>query len=215
MAEQSTSSGASQGAGAGAAQAEGKAGATAGEQRGVTIHTQYIKDLSVENPNAPQIFVNMKQAPNVNVSLDVNASRLQENAFEVVLAAEVKASVGEQTGFVIELKYACLVSIDASITGDAREAALLIETPRHLFPFARSVIASATRDAGYPPLLINPVDFTRLYREQKARIQSQQQGQQGQQPSSSQAAGQQDAPQGTGDASASTDGSTDPKPAGS
>lgn len=167
--------------GTGETKSEGASGGAAGsEQRGVTIHTQYIKDLSVENPNAPQVFVEMKEAPNVSVNLDVTASRLQETAYEVILTADIKATIKEKTGFIIELKYGALVSVDQSIDGDRREAALLIETPRHLFPFARAIVAGASRDAGYPPLLINPVDFTRLYRDQKARFQAQQQ-QQGQQ----------------------------------
>ena len=177
MAEESPKANESKGGAAG--------GAASSEQRGVTIHTQYIKDLSVENPNAPQVFLEMKEAPNVNVNLDVSASRLQESAYEVILTAEIKATLKEKTGFIIELKYGALVSLDQSIDGDKLEAALLIETPRHLFPFARAIVAGASRDAGYPPLLINPVDFTRLYRDQKARFQAQQQQQQeqqGQQP---------------------------------
>ncbi|MBK1696877.1 protein-export chaperone SecB [Rhodovibrio salinarum] len=139
------------------------------EQRGITIHTQYVKDLSFENPNAPQVYVNMKESPSAQVAIDVQGIRLQENTYEVVLNAEIKATVQDQTAFVIELKYGGLVTLSGEISDEQRETVLLIEVPRYLFPFARNVISDATREGGFPPLLINPVDFTRLYRDQKAR----------------------------------------------
>ena len=139
------------------------------DQRGITIHTQYVKDLSFENPNAPRIYVNMQESPSAQVSIDVQGTRLQENTYEVVLNAEVKATLQEHTAFVIELKYGGLVTLSGEITEQQRETLLLIEVPRYLFPFARNVISDATREGGFPPLLINPVDFTRLYRDQKAR----------------------------------------------
>jgi preprotein translocase subunit SecB len=155
-------------------QAGGDAGAAQGSgetapQRGITIHTQYVKDLSFENPNSPGIYVNMREAPGAQVSIDVQAGRLQENTFEVVLNAEVRATLQEHTAFVIELKYGALVTLTGEISDQERETVLLIEVPRHLFPFARNVISDCTREGGFPPLLINPVDFTRLYREQKQR----------------------------------------------
>jgi preprotein translocase subunit SecB len=124
------------------------------QERGITIHTQYVKDLS---------------CPSAQVSIDVQGTRLQENTYEVVLNAEVKATLQEHTAFVIELKYGGLVTLSGEITEQQRETILLIEVPRYLFPFARNVISDATREGGFPPLLINPVDFTRLYRDQKAR----------------------------------------------
>ena len=139
------------------------------DQRGITIHTQYVKDFSFENPNAPRIYVNMKESPSAQVSIDVQGTRLQENTYEVVLNAEVKATLQDHTAFVIELKYGGLVTLSGEITDQQRETLLLIEVPRYLFPFARNVISDATREGGFPPLLINPVDFTRLYRDQKAR----------------------------------------------
>lgn len=159
MAEESTAS------------AAGGTATASGSDASLTIHTQYIKDLSVENPNAPRVFMDMKEAPGVAVNLDVTASRLQENAFEVVLHANVKANVQDKTAFMIELSYGGLVSVEAETTADQRETLLLIEAPRYLFPFARNVIGAATRDAGYPPLLINPVDFAKLYADQKAAHQ--------------------------------------------
>lgn len=156
-----------------AAGAAGEPATATSSDASLTIHTQYIKDLSVENPNAPRVFMDMKEAPGVAVNLDVTASRLQENAFEVVLHANVKASVQDKTAFMIELSYGALISVEAEASADRRETLLLIEAPRYLFPFARNVIGAATRDAGYPPLLINPVDFAKLYAEQKAARQQQ------------------------------------------
>jgi len=162
-----------------AAAAAGQQAAGGPQQTGLTVHTQYVKDLSFENPNAPRIYVNMKEAPGVSVNLDVQAQRLQENAYEVVLHCEVTATIQDTTAFMVELKYGGLVSLGEEITDEQREVLLLIETPRYLFPFARNVISGCSRDGGFPPLLINPVDFTRLYREQGARQAEAQQQQQG------------------------------------
>lgn len=164
------------GSGAGdAAAAGGQQTAGGPQQMGLTIHTQYVKDLSFENPNAPRIYLNMKESPAVSVNLDVEAARLQENAYEVVLSCEVTAKIQDTTAFMVELKYGGLVSLGEDVTDEQREALLLIEAPRYLFPFARNVISGCSRDGGFPPLLVNPVDFTRLYHEQRARRAQQQQ----------------------------------------
>lgn len=139
------------------------------EERGFTIATQYLKDLSVENPNAPLLFVDMQEAPQISVNLDVNVGRLRQRSYEVVLSAhiEAKAKTGEgeeQTAFVVELEYGGLVTLDEGVSEDRAHRLLLIEAPRYLFPFARNVISAATRDAGFPPLLIDPIDFEKLYR---------------------------------------------------
>lgn len=165
-----------------ASEAGGAAGAAAGrpeaapsvEERGFTISTQYVKDLSVENPNAPLIFLEMREGPAISVDLDVNVVRQRQRSFEVVLSIhiEAKAKIGgeEQTAFVVELEYGGLVSSNDEDTSEDRlQEALLIEAPRYLFPFARSVISAATRDAGFPPLLINPIDFRKLYQQQKQK----------------------------------------------
>jgi preprotein translocase subunit SecB len=146
------------------------------QQRGIQIHTQYVKDLSFENPNAPHVYVNMKESPSASVSIDVQAAQLQEQTFEVVINAEVKATIQQETtAFIVELKYGGLVTLQGEIGEQEREQVLLIEVPRYLFPFARNVISDCSREGGFPPLLINPVDFSRLYRDQKARQGQQQQ----------------------------------------
>lgn len=158
----------------------------AADQKGFAIHTQYIKDFSFENPNAPGIYLAMKQSPQIQVNLDVKAARLNEQMFEILLSVHVEAKAktepkadaegeaaqpGERTAFMVELQYGALVSAGKELTDQQRELLLLIEVPRYLFPFAREVIATATRDGGFPPLLINPVDFSRLYQERRQRAQ--------------------------------------------
>jgi len=145
------------------------------QDQGVNIHTQYIKDLSVENPNSPAIFMEMEEGPEVSVNLDVEAERLQERVYEVAINANIGAKVKDKTAFAIELKYAGLISLSDSAADDQRDNLILIEAPRYLFPFARDIISKASRDAGYPPLLINPVDFAKLYEQQKARQTNRQQ----------------------------------------
>lgn len=146
-----------------------------------TIHTQYIKDMSVENPNAPRVFMEMKEAPEVSVNLDVNVQQIQGDTYEVALEVEVTATADEKTAFVIELNYGGLVSLENAQDQQQREGLLLIETPQFLFPFARAIISAATRDSGFPPLLVSPIDFVRLYYERRAKAQQQAGQQTGQQ----------------------------------
>lgn len=126
------------------------------------VHRHYIKDLSVENPNAPEIFTKREQ-PQVKVQLDVNASRLQERIFEVVLATKVDATVEDKAAFIVELDFAALIKVGDKIEDSEIEQILAVEVPQLLFPFARNIVADVTRDGGFPPLLINPVDFRVLH----------------------------------------------------
>lgn len=142
----------------------------------VGINSQYIKDLSFENPNAPQSFMSMKTAPNVEVNVNVEAKKMNEELFEVTLHVKANAKSEKDTIFIAELSYAALVSIQG-LSDENLKPILLIEVPRIIFPFARNILADVTRDGGYPPLMINPVDFVTLYRRsieesQKARNSS-------------------------------------------
>lgn len=134
------------------------------------VHRHYIKDLSVENPNAPEVFTKREQ-PKVKVQLDVNASRLHERIFEIVLTAKVDATIEDKAAFVVTLDFAALVKVGDKVPDSELEQILAVEVPQLLFPFARNIVADVTRDAGYPPLLINPVDFAGL-RRQKVAAQS-------------------------------------------
>ncbi|WP_417469277.1 protein-export chaperone SecB [Maricaulis sp.] len=129
------------------------------------ILAQYVKDLSFENPGAPETLRNA-QAPAIDLAIDVQARSLSDGAFEVVLNINAKASrENNDVVFISELAYGGLFQL-ANIADADREPFLLIECPRLLFPFARRILADATRDGGFPPLMLDPVDFAGLYRQQ-------------------------------------------------
>lgn len=131
---------------------------------------QYIKDLSVENPNAPTCYQWTDQ-PNVDVQFNIAASPVNEEIHEVELKITVGAKMPQGNLYLVELSYAGLVGL-RNIPEDAAHAFLYAEAPRLLFPFARRVIADATRDAGFAPLMLDPMDFTALYQQQLAQRQA-------------------------------------------
>ncbi len=128
------------------------------------IAQQYVKDLSFESPSSPKIFMSQMQQPNVNANFNVAANELGEDLHEVVLSIEINADVDNEPVFVAELAYAGICQVKGA-TPDVTRQALMIEVPRQLFPFARAVIADAIRDGGFPPLLLSPIDFNKLYQE--------------------------------------------------
>jgi len=131
----------------------------------LVIHGQYIKDLSFENPRAPQSLIEQKQ-PQLTLNVSVNTRQFDPKTFEVALTMEANATTPEKEPlFMLELVYAGTVTL-GEVPQDAFGPLLFIETPRLLFPFARGIIANATREAGFPPLNIAPVDFAALYRQQ-------------------------------------------------
>jgi preprotein translocase subunit SecB len=131
----------------------------------LTVHGQYIKDLSFENPRAPQSLIEQKQ-PQLTLNVNVAVRQFEAKTFEVALTLEASAQTPEKEPlFVLELVYAGTVTL-GDVPQEAFGPLLLIETPRLLFPFARAVVANATREAGFPPLNIAPVDFAALYRQQ-------------------------------------------------
>ncbi len=128
------------------------------------INGQYIKDLSFEVPHAPHIFTTLREAPEIDVNVDINAARLNEqNAFNVDLKFRVEGKAGEQVAFIAELVYSAAVTLN--VEKEHIEPMLLIEVPRHLFPFARAILADLVRDGGFPPMMISPIDFVALYKE--------------------------------------------------
>ena len=126
------------------------------------VHSQYIRDLSFENPKAPNPIASEGEPPAVNVQVDVKLRNLQENVSEVALDLRVEAKQKEQTVFLVELTYGGVFEITEA-AGDLGNQYIGIEAPHFLFPFARAIIADVTRDGGFPPLLINPIDFRSLY----------------------------------------------------
>ena len=142
-----------------------------GQTPPLTVHGQYIKDLSFENPRAPQSLIEQKQ-PQLSLNVSVNTRQFDPKTFEVSLNIEATAQTPEKEPlFMLELVYAGTVSLAAEVPQEAVGPLLFIETPRLLFPFARSIVANATREAGFPPLNIAPVDFVTLYRNQLAQQQ--------------------------------------------
>ncbi len=136
----------------------------------ITVHTQYIRDLSFENPNAPDTLRPSGDQPDIDVNIGMDARKLPEdqskglpNLYEVVLNAQATAKRGEAVMFMVEMQYGMLVTIGESVPEDNHHPLLLIEIPRMAFPFVRQILSEVTQQGGYPPLYLNPVDFHALY----------------------------------------------------
>jgi preprotein translocase subunit SecB len=142
-----------------------------GTQPALNILAQYVKDLSFESPGAPLTLRPREKAPNININVNVNANPLSETDFDVVLTLEAKATDGKDVLFASELVYGGVFRI----TGFPQEhmlPLLFIECPRLLFPFARQIIAEATRNGGFPPLMIDPIDFAGMFQQRLAEEQA-------------------------------------------
>ncbi|MBV9861010.1 MAG: protein-export chaperone SecB [Alphaproteobacteria bacterium] len=135
------------------------------------VNAQYVKDLSFESPRAPQSLMQPAGQPSVEVNIDVQARNLAPETFEVVLTIKANASAAGETVFLVELAYGSVVTV-RNVPENMTAAIILVETPRLMFPFARAIIAEATRDGGYPPLMINPIDFGELLRRQQSAAQA-------------------------------------------
>lgn len=159
--------------GAGGTAPEGAPGATGGEQQAqpprLSILTQYVKDLSFENPHAPQGIGNQNR-PEIQIKVDANAKPLGEDRFEVTLQTNIEAKAEGTSIFLLELAYGGVFQV-ANIPQESLQPLLMIECPRLLFPFARRIISDATRDGGFPPLMIDPIDFVSLYRRRLQQAQ--------------------------------------------
>lgn len=128
------------------------------------IIMQYVKDLSVENPNAPAAY-QWKEQPQVDVQLNIGANSISEEVTEVELKVNVTSKTSQGTAYLVELVYCGLVGI-RNVPEEQAHAFLFAEAPRLLFPFARAVVADAVRDAGFPPEMLQPIDFNGLYVQQ-------------------------------------------------
>ncbi len=136
----------------------------------LNVLAQYVKDFSFENPNAPRSLGAQDKAPNIQIQVNVNARGLSESDIEVELKIDAEAIVEDGALFKAELLYAGVFRIQGLSPEDQRPV-VLIECPRLLFPFARQIIADAIRNGGFPPLMIDPIDFAALYRQRLAQIQ--------------------------------------------
>ncbi len=135
----------------------------------IQLNIQYTKDLSFEVPGAPEIFVSLKEQPRVDLALDVQARPVQGggNVFEVSLQIRADAKVGETPCFIAELAYCGVFTIN--VPQEHLEPVLLVECPRLLFPFARNILADITRDGGFPPVLLAPIDFVALWQSRRGQ----------------------------------------------
>ena len=137
----------------------------------LNILAQYTKDLSFENPGAPRSLQSRDKAPAININVNVNTNPLSETDFDVVLSLNVEAKEGDKIVFAAELIYGGVFRI----TGFPQEhmlPLLFIECPRLLFPFARQIIADVTRNGGFPPLMIDPIDFAQMFTQRMAEEQA-------------------------------------------
>jgi preprotein translocase subunit SecB len=153
----------------------GGAGPTAAQAQSLSVLAQYVKDLSFENPTAPQSLRARSSAPNIAIGVNVQAGQVVNNEAEVALSLDVRASEGDTVIFAIELVYAGMFRL-INIPPEAVQPLLMIECPRLLFPFARQIVSDASRNGGFPPLMIDPIDFVGLFRQRLAEAQATQQG---------------------------------------
>ncbi|HEV7245546.1 MAG TPA: protein-export chaperone SecB [Shinella sp.] len=136
----------------------------------LNILAQYVKDFSFENPGAPRSLQARDKAPAINISVNVNANPMSETDFDVILSLNAEAKDGDKMLFNAELAYGGVFRV----TGFPQEhmlPVLFIECPRLLFPFARQIISDATRNGGFPPLMIDPIDFAQMFTQRMAEEQ--------------------------------------------
>ena len=138
------------------------------------LNMQFTKDLSFEVPGAPEIFTSLREQPRVALQLDVQARVLETpgatgaaaNVYEVALVIRADAKAQDKTCFIVELTYCGIFTVN--VGADVLEPVLLVECPRLLFPFARNILAEVTRDGGFPPVLLQPIDFVALWQSRRA-----------------------------------------------
>lgn len=140
----------------------------AGDQPQASTIAQYIKDLSVESPSSPQVF-QWQSPPSLDVQFGINGNKVADDVHEIILKIEVKAQSENGTHFIVDLSYAGLFGF-RNIPDEALSPFLLVEAPRLLFPFARQIVAESIQHLGFPPVLLDPIDFGAAY---MAQLQSQ------------------------------------------
>ncbi|MGL4323674.1 MAG: protein-export chaperone SecB [Beijerinckiaceae bacterium] len=148
-------------------------GNDAGAMPQINTLAQYVKDLSFENPNAPRSLQPQSSAPPINVQVNVNAKQMQSGEFEVELKLDGMAGESNALLFRFDLTYCGVFRLD-NIPQDQLHPVVMIECPRLLFPFARQIVAEAVSNGGFPPFLLNPIDFVALYQQRAAEMQNQQ-----------------------------------------
>ncbi len=136
----------------------------ADDQPQIGLIAQYVKDLSFENPNAPAVY-SWQTQPNIDIQFNIGSEKAADDVHELALKISAKAVAPEGTAFAVELVYAALFGM-RNVPEEQVRPFLYAEAPRLVFPFARRVLADAVRDGGFPPLLLDPIDFGSLYAQQ-------------------------------------------------
>ncbi|MBV9996024.1 MAG: protein-export chaperone SecB [Caulobacteraceae bacterium] len=144
----------------------------ADEQAGIRILAQYIRDLSFESPHTPESLRSGAPQPQVDLGVELNARGRPDGLYEVELKLNARANRGADPVFHVELVYAGLFQI-LGVSGGDLEAVLMIECPRYLFPFARRIIADMTGEGGFPPFMLEPIDFAGIYASRRAAAEGQ------------------------------------------
>ena len=142
-----------------------------GAQPSLNVLAQYVKDLSFESPGAPNSLRGRDKAPGIAINVNVNANPLSDNQFDVNLTLNAKASFDKEVLFNVELVYGGVFSV-SGFPQEHMLPILFIECPRLLFPFARQIIAEATRNGGFPPLMLDPIDFAQMFQQKMAEDQA-------------------------------------------
>ena len=138
------------------------------------IEKIYVKDLSLEIPNAPQIFI-QRESPQVSIELGNNVSMLEEGVFEVVITVTVTSKIEDKTVFLVEVAQAGIFQV-RNVPAESLEMIAGVTCPNILFPYARQTVSDIVTRAGFPPVLLNPINFEALYAQQKQQQQVQQNG---------------------------------------
>jgi preprotein translocase subunit SecB len=141
-------------------------------QAQLSVLGQYIKDFSFENPNAPRSLAPSQTQPAINIQINVGVQQLAETDYEVSLNLEGKAESAGSVLFAFDLTFAGVFRVQ-NVPAETLQPLVMIECPRLLFPFAREIVATSVRNGGFPPLLLDPVDFVALYQQRAAQIQPQ------------------------------------------
>ncbi len=142
------------------------------QQPAIMIRSQYIKDMSIEVPLAPTIFKEINNQPQVHVDLGVKNELQDDGSYVVTLNTKMDADINDKKLFIVELSYCA--NLDLNVPEDQKEPVLMIELPRLMFPFVRSIISSSLIAAGLPPLMLNPIDFVAMYQARKAQEEAKQ-----------------------------------------
>ncbi len=134
----------------------------------IMVHTQFIRDLSLEIPHAPEIFKKLNEQPQIKIDVNINAKELEENFHNVELVFRIDGEIKGEKFFILEMTYGGVVEL--YVPEEHREPVLMIEIPHMLFPYARQAVTNVLFNGGLPPLMLNPIDFVALYnaRKQKA-----------------------------------------------